>query len=113
MNLADILAAQMCTIRFYGLMSAATSSNFVDWTQVTDAEAKRIAAEIEKARTVRTVEELDALPAGAVVLEGEPVETVLRKHDSGGWIAIGIGQIWKGVALPARVLWLPTDEDGT
>lgn len=45
-----------------------------------------LAAGYRAPRTITTVEELDALPAGSMVLDSDP--DVCRKNDYGSWISI-------------------------
>lgn len=61
-------------------------------------------------RYVVSPEELDDLPVGTVVIEGPPVCAVLRKSVT-GWLIPGLTATWKGVALPAEILWRPSEGD--
>ena len=72
--------------------------------------AAHVAAEIEKALTVRTVEELDALPQGALI---EHQGAVYRNRKFINlWQEVDWQRLDHDAAalLPARILWLPTDE---
>ena len=78
--------------------------------------ASAVAAAIRETRTVRSVEELDALPSHAVVrwhwVDG--THAVGTRLDDGRWSAWSAGQIRTWMSDPTvvcRVLFLP-DEDG-
>lgn len=71
-------------------------------------------------RTVTTVEELDALPVGSIVLEGNdsrPIETgfgfsvipgVFHRFPQGWFVAAGLGEsALEEIELPATVLFEP------
>ena len=71
------------------------------------------------ARTVTTVEELDALPVGAIIMEGDhgtPDDTgwgfktmpgVFHRFPEGWHVVAGIGE--RAPDLPATVLWEPEE----
>lgn len=65
-----------------------------------------LAAGYRKPQQVTTIEELDALPAGSMILDSDP--DALLKTDSGGWLSIHDGDHipYKNfsVTLPATVL---------
>lgn len=84
------------------------------------AHAAHVAAALREARTVWTVEELDALPVGTVAMAerrvyvlggGATVEPsrVARRYSK--WRANGVVKDLDDLPLPALVLWTP-DEDG-
>ena len=60
------------------------------------------------ARTVSTVEELDALAHMTVIRSA--LGTVMEKWQDGSWRPTGMHNIWPRVELPATVLWEPEDE---
>ena len=110
-TLKQIIDAHIDTIGFARRMATALDSEVVDWTHVADVEASQIAAEIEKARTVTTVEELDALPVGTVVMGGNRPGGIYEKDKLGHWWnGDGDGLYLVNEFGSVRVLWLPTDE---
>lgn len=73
--------------------------------------AAHVAAEIRKAHTVTTVEQLDALPADTIIRDDEG--DAFQKDLVSWWEAGVEVRTWsEDVPLPARVVWLPTDETG-
>ena len=76
------------------------------------AWAAHVAAELDKARTIRTVEELAALPVDAVVVAADEI---IHERGSGRWFIPGLSDPVRvqEIPLPARILWLPTDETTT
>ena len=120
MNLADIIAAH----RFVERSSISQPSRcYCGWVgdqtiirlgrDVWVEWAAHVAAEIEKALTVRTVEELDALPQGALI---EHQGAVYRNRKFINlWQEVDWQRLDHDAAalLPARILWLPTDETTT
>ena len=72
------------------------------------------------AHTITTVEELDALAVGAIIMEGDhgtPDDTgwgfktmpgVFHRFPEGWHVVAGIGE--RAPALPATVLWTPEDQ---
>lgn len=82
-----------------------------------ELHAAHVAATWREARTVRTDEELDALPIGAVV--HTTVSEYRRVIDGGefdteeGWVPIGesIAFSHDCIDLPALVLWAPEDDE--
>lgn len=69
-----------------------------------------LAAGYRKPRTITTVEELDALPAGSVILDSDGLS--LHKNEFTGWCASNGAkeidvEMLEGEALPATVLHEP------
>ncbi|MDH6199224.1 hypothetical protein M2272_005892 [Mycobacterium frederiksbergense] len=75
------------------------------------AHADHVAAEWVKARTVETVEQLDALPEGAVIHVPHKVTASSVEHRHGRWWpSRSTGPYHHGFRdelLPARLLWHP------
>jgi hypothetical protein len=87
-----------------------------DVAKFTLAHAAHVAAALRESRTVRTVEQLDALPVGTVVRELATDGFVLESyHDQiwqeTRWLYPGDDDPQDRPGLPARVLFLPS-EDG-
>lgn len=59
------------------------------------------------ARTVTTVEELDALAVGTVIRSA--LGTVMEEWQDGSWRPTGMHNAWPRVELPATVLWEPSE----
>lgn len=78
--------------------------------------AAHVAAALRESRTVRTVEQLDALPEGTLIAHGG---YVLRNRDFCGWwrqvqrldggLCDGYDVDQNHIALPALILWHPKD----
>lgn len=89
-----------------------------DWTDLEQAEAGAsyahrianglIAAGYRKPRTITTVEELDALPEGSVILTNGGEDSA-QKDGEGEWYLWGgdFGLDSEDTHLPAIVLWEP------
>jgi len=86
------------------LMAESGKTTLYDLARVT------IAAGYSKPRTIETVEELDALPDGAIILEphGTPTRAVKRQDGKNWWIdgpdAMSASAL---IPLPATVLYEP------
>ncbi|WP_285240084.1 hypothetical protein [Pseudarthrobacter sp. MEB009] len=68
-----------------------------------------LAAGYSKPRTISTVEELDALPEGSIILDGEP--DALLKTSMGNWRSLMDPESSYGskyIILPATVIHEPT-----
>lgn len=68
-------------------------------------------------RTITTVEQLDALPVGSVILDGDPaVLQMVEKSQIVGseWAMANEEHIYTTgkITLPALVLWVPTEGGG-
>lgn len=70
--------------------------------QTADEWARHVAEELRAARTITTVEQMDALPVGAVVLD-DMSDVLQRFNADGGWLLLGYGGLHVPV-LPARLL---------
>jgi len=82
-----------------------TTADAVAWI---DAAADALEA-ATKPRTVSTVEELDVLPVGAIVLTG--FGQGFERVNANTWMTINDGRRYfhDDFPLPARVLYTPTD----
>ncbi len=79
-----------------------------DVKKSTEAHADHVAAALREARTVRTVEELDALPEGSVYVSDLHPD-VPETKDRGVWWSAGNDPFEP--SLPGRCVYRP-DEDG-
>jgi hypothetical protein len=79
-----------------------SSSTFVD-------HAAHVAQAIREERTVRTVEELDALPMETMIRDNEG-DPWLRRADAGWECHFNLARVGIADYLPALVLWTPGDE---
>ena len=73
-------------------------------------EAAILAAGYSKPRTIKTVDELDALPVGSVVIDGGGAGEVYRKlarHEGVKWYEPSYTLHWESHELnfPAMVIW--------
>lgn len=92
------------------------------YVDTTPADAERAAkavlrnlAALPAPRTITTVEELDALPVGAVVYAANHIGPAERFTE--GWKGCGNAAAWPSAilardGLPAHVLWVPTEGGG-
>lgn len=71
----------------------------------------KAALESVSPRLVTSVEELDALPAGTIILDSEPSVSE-RSRDDLLWLTTGNPTRWvnEAMILPATVLWSPAPE---
>jgi hypothetical protein len=79
-------------------------------SQTTIEQADAIlAAGYRKPRTITTVEELDALPAGSMILDSDP--DALLRTESGGWYSVHVGDHFpyssSAITHPATVFHEP------
>lgn len=77
------------------------------------ARATHVEAAITENRTITTVEELDALPHGAVIGGRFRTGRIVLEKWGKKWVTPGLTSSiddWK-IQLPVRVLWLPDDEE--
>ncbi|AOQ28534.1 hypothetical protein I5H99_gp081 [Mycobacterium phage WillSterrel] len=68
-----------------------------------------LVAEVEhlRPRVIETVEQVDALPTGSVVID-DMAGVLQRENEAGGWLMAGYEGLNLPI-LPARVLYIPTD----
>lgn len=84
---------------------------YMDTTDCLRVADVAIAAHLESLHPViETVEQLDALPVGAVVLD-DMSDVLQRFNAAGGWILLGYDGLHLPV-LPAVVLHVPESTDG-
>lgn len=76
-----------------------------------DAEAiveSLLAAGVQIPRVMETIEELEAMPAGSAIRDGE---ACICERDGDGWLITGSrnGYIHRDILLPATVLYVPAE----